>query len=275
MTRSVRGDVRGAGTAPSDDREQAADELGDDERRHAARCDAGERVGERSADRDRGVGEAGRGREPVRRRDVAADRERGHLGRGRTRTTPRITSSSPKVATTSPSQSARRSTGCGWTRSTAGSSNMRLATIAPTHAPATCAADVHAARRAVAMPPSTRSARVTTGLKCAPDTGPSARISATSAAPVAIEFSSSCSPTSSGERRCAEMPEPTTTATSSAVPDASAVARRARSMVKMTPAVSSSERPTPVPSAQHSGRRLRAATVRSSPGAISTSASTV
>ena len=42
------------------------------------------------------------------------------------------------------------------------------------------------------MPPRIRSAMVTTGLKCAPEIGPSARISATSAAPVAVEFSSSC-----------------------------------------------------------------------------------
>ena len=35
---------------------------------------------------------------------------------------------------------------------------------------------------------------VTTGLKCAPEIGPSERISATSAAPVAVEFSSSCKP---------------------------------------------------------------------------------
>ncbi len=58
------------------DGEQAADELRDDERGHAARRDAGEGVGERSADRDRGVGEARRRREPVRGGDVAADRER-------------------------------------------------------------------------------------------------------------------------------------------------------------------------------------------------------
>ena len=44
------------------------------------------------------------------------------------------------------------------------------------------------------IPPRTRSARVTTGLKCAPETDPKARISATSPAPVAIEFSSSWRP---------------------------------------------------------------------------------
>ncbi len=77
------------------------------------------------------------------------------------------------------------------------------------------------------------------GLKCAPDTDPKARISATSAAPVAIEFSSNCRPVSPGDSRCAAIPEPTTTATSSAVPSASAVARRARSMFKARSAAAS------------------------------------
>ena len=77
------------------------------------------------------------------------------------------------------------------------------------------------------MPPKMRSASVTTGLKCAPDTGPNARMSATRPAPVAIEFSSSCRPTSFGDIRCAAMPEPTTIATRNAVPSASAVALRA------------------------------------------------
>ena len=111
---------------------------------------------------------------------------------------------------------------------------MRFATIAPTHAPTTCATTYTPASR-VGMPPRIRSASVTTGLKCAPDTDPNARINATSPAPVAIEFSSSCSPTSSGDRRCAAIPEPTTIATRNAVPTASAVARRARSASCMSP----------------------------------------
>ena len=110
--------------------------------------------------------------------------------------------------------------------------------------------DVHAARRASVVPPSRRSASVTTGLKCAPETGPNARISATSPAPVAIEFSSSCSPMSSGESRCAAMPEPTTIATSSAVPTASALARRRRGRAPRA-SVSSSARPTRARCAQH------------------------
>ena len=58
----------------------------------------------------------------------------------------------------------------------------------------------------------------TTGLKCAPETGPSIRISTVSPSAVARLFSSSCSPTSSGESRCAAIPEPTTTVTSRPVP---------------------------------------------------------
>ena len=70
--------------------------------------------------------------------------------------------------------------------------------------------DLPVARR----PPKNRSASVTTGLKCPPDTGPKARISATRPAPVASAFSSSWRPTSSGDSRCAAMPEPMTTVTS-------------------------------------------------------------
>ena len=54
------------------------------------------------------------------------------------RTTPKMTSSSPSVATNSPSQSAPDERVCVETL-TAARSNIRLATIAPTHAPTTCA----------------------------------------------------------------------------------------------------------------------------------------
>ena len=65
---------------------------------------------------------------------------------------------------------------------------------------------------------------VTTGLNAA-ETGWSARIRATSAAPVIRLFTSSWRPTSSGESRCAAMPEPTTAMTRNAVPTASAASR--------------------------------------------------
>ena len=75
-----------------------------DERRRRDGRDAGERVGERAGDGDRRVGEAGGAGEPVRRGDVAADRERDGLGRPERRL-PKITSTRPRVATTSPSSS--------------------------------------------------------------------------------------------------------------------------------------------------------------------------
>src|SRR2546423_7847440 len=78
----------------------------------------------------------------------------------------------------------------------------------------------------LAMPPKARSARVTTGLKWAPDTGARARISATSAPEVAAAFSSNSSPRLPGDNRAAAMPEPTTAATSRPVPRSSARSRR-------------------------------------------------
>ena len=108
--------------------------------------------GERARDGDRGVGEARRRREPVRRRDVAADRERAPAGARPARTTPRITRSSPNVATTSPNQSAPDERACVET-STAGRSNMRLATIAPTQRADDLRDDVDDARRVFDMPP--------------------------------------------------------------------------------------------------------------------------
>ena len=68
-----------------DDRDDAADELGDHVARDRGGRDPGEGVGEHAADVDRGVREAGRAGEEVRRADVGADRGRrgaGALGAG-------------------------------------------------------------------------------------------------------------------------------------------------------------------------------------------------
>ena len=73
------------------------------------------------------------------------------------------------------------------------------------------------------------SARVTAGLKWAPEIGPNVRISATSAAPVAMVFARSAIATFPPARRSPMMPEPTTVASSRAVPSPSATVRRAKS----------------------------------------------
>src|SRR5258708_5749642 len=69
-------------------------------------------------------------------------------------------------------------------------------------------------------------ANVTTGLKCAPDTGPKVRISATSAAPVAMAFARSATATLPAASRSPMIPEPTTAISKNAVPRPSVAARR-------------------------------------------------
>ena len=112
--------------------------------------------------------------------------------------------------------------------STAGSSNIRFATIAPRQPPTHWAATYHTLSRVVSVPAS-RSTRVTTGLKWAPDTAPNMRISPINAPAVAAAFSNSCNPTSSGDRRVAMIPEPITAMIRNPVPSASATRRRVRS----------------------------------------------
>src|SRR5215469_6597644 len=67
---------------------------------------------------------------------------------------------------------------------------------------------------------------VTAGLRCAPETGPNARIRAIRAAPVAIVLASSAMAALPPASRSAMIPEPTTAASRNAVPRNSAAARR-------------------------------------------------
>ena len=135
-----------------------------------------------------------------------------------------MTSSSPKVATTS-ARSTPPPLRSVVANDTGSRPNIRFATTAPRQPPSIWAA-TRAAAVGVSTSPNARSTRVTTGLKAA-DTGWRARIRATRAAPVAMLFSSSCSPTSPGDKRLAAMPEPITAMTRNAVPRSSAAARRA------------------------------------------------
>ena len=63
---------------------------------------------------------------------------------------------------------------------------------------------------------------------CAPEMGPNVRISVTSPAPVASVFASRATATFPPASDSPMMPEPMTTATSSAVANSSATARRER-----------------------------------------------
>ncbi len=134
-----------------------------------------------------------------------------------------MTSSSPTVATTSPSHNPAPVRVVA-ARVSAGSPNIRFATTAPATPPPTWAV-IKVSVLTVVMAPKIRSRMVTSGLNAA-ETGCSATTSAASAAPVATLFSSSCSPRLSGDSRAAAIPEPITAATRKPVPMASAAAWR-------------------------------------------------
>ena len=103
--------------------------------------------------------------------------------------TPKTIMRRPNVATISPSQMPPPERTC-VERFTASSPNIRFAMIAPITPPTIWAITYPTASFVDLSPPNMRSAIVTTGLRCAPDTCPKARMIATSAPAVAIVFSS-------------------------------------------------------------------------------------
>ncbi len=157
-----------------------ADELGDDEPGDGAGGDAGERVGEDPADGDRGVRERRGGGEPVGGADVGADGGRGEdaaAGAGE-REDER---DEPAVATTSPSHR-----WCSGPVLAGQLADGHLEHEVGQHGAGDGADDLgdgvgdrprRRTSRCRARRPSSQSAADTTGLKCAPETGPNSRMS--------------------------------------------------------------------------------------------------
>ena len=133
--------VGGRGNGSARRRAAAPMQLHDDEHRRRRGLDPGEAVRHRAGDRDRRVGEARRRREAVGAADPDARPRTAPPTARPLRTQPWITSSSPTVATTSDNHSAPDDRDL-VDHSTAGSSNIRLATIAPRQPPTIWAADV-------------------------------------------------------------------------------------------------------------------------------------
>ena len=183
------------------------------------------RVGERARDGDGRIGERRRRGEPIGRGDVEADQP-GHgrpveAGRrpewsrsGRRWRPPSANHCAPPVRTFSEASSS-------------GSANIACAITSRRCRRRSAPPRRTAASRGLELPPEAKT-RVTAGLKCAPEIGPRIVISTTRIAPVGSVLPSSASATSLVSVS-AMMPEPTTVATSSAVPSASAARRRCKS----------------------------------------------
>ncbi len=113
------------------------DELGNDKAGHRGRGDAGEAVGEGSADRDRRVGEAGGAGEPKGSADVGADGRRCRAGlAGASQSDDQYEQAGRRHHLTEQQVPGRAGLA---DQVTAASAYIRLARMAPAMAPTTCA----------------------------------------------------------------------------------------------------------------------------------------
>src|SRR5689334_17170161 len=135
---------------------------------------------------------------------------------GRNLEQPQITDSKPKVATNSLKTCAAPLRACCDAENIC-MPNIKCATTLPAIPPQHCATTYVGTSRQ-GMPRSIASAKVTAGLKWAPDTGPNVKIRATSAAPVAIVFASRAMATFPAASLSAMIPDPITVETSKQVP---------------------------------------------------------
>ena len=152
--------------------------------------------------------------------------------RGRKRTIPaRMVATRPKAATTSETIAPRRPASF-WETCDHGSANIRWAISVPATPPTICARRTAALRvPAVASGPLSRDHGETTGLKCAPEIGPKIEDQNDRDVAGRHRVPEECEPTSAWSASSAMMPEPTTGATSIAVPSSLAARRRGRSKV--------------------------------------------
>ncbi len=166
--------------------QEASCSLGQDEAHGIDGTNSGERIRQRSANRDRRIGKRSRRGEPVSRANPCGHPPRRFLDARRRVNTTRT---NPAVATTSDSHCAAPVRECD-ENCNSGSSNITFASIAPEAATDDLHGDVGGSL-AIGSNRFVVATSVMTGLKCAPVTGPKSAMSTARAATVAPVLASS------------------------------------------------------------------------------------